>query len=255
MIGRRAIIGLLMLCALAFCATAASNAAAAQTVFECKEEKGKVGFEDAHCLVPAPNEAGVKFVHKSIAAGTETAITFNNKEVTNRTKQADWAIFNGTVLGIAFEIGCANVTGVGHLTNKAGGSVEGEAKFEYRECSMPKPTAALPTKCKVVEPIVLNTKVANFAVGAEEGLEFTPLVGKPLGEITLEDRVAGSKECTIAGNYKVEGKMRAGEIGARYLTETAKGDLTIGGNEAFLCNTITVRKEGTSTGITMTTGE
>jgi hypothetical protein len=62
MTGRRAIIGLSLICALAFAAFGAANASALGTTqFTCKPGTG-AGFSEAHCTSAVPS--GASFVQK-----------------------------------------------------------------------------------------------------------------------------------------------------------------------------------------------
>lgn len=255
----KAIAGLALLCALALCAFAAPSASALQTAFVCKEAKGKVGFEDSHCAKATEEEAKVDYVHESIKAGTEKKLTITNDETTVEPNSAVWPVFGFTLAGITVEIGCAEVTGSGSVTNKTGGSIEGNATIEYKDCTASKPiTAEGKTKCKVKEPLVVKAKLANFESGEEMGLEFKPESGTVLGEVTIEENEGTS--CAAKGTYKLEGsaKSRAtSEGGAVFTFETGEKELKAGGNEAFLYSSIvtSMAGEGIQPAITLTTGE
>lgn len=258
MIGPKAIAGLALLCALALCAITAPSASALQTAFVCKEAKGKVGFEDSHCTKATEGEEKVKYVHESIKAGTETKVTITNDETTVEPNSAVWPVFGLTLEGEAVEIGCAEVTGTGTVTNKAGGSIEGKATMEYKACSASKPlTAENKTKCKVKEPIVVKAKVKNFESGEDMGYDFTPESGTAFGELTIEENEAS---CSAEGTYKIEGSAKAKattESGAVFTFETGEKELTAGGSQALLYSSIVMEMEGEGTqpAITLTTGE
>lgn len=262
MIGRKVVISLSLLCMLTFCAIAAPTASATQTAWACEPGSGKEGFVDAHCVNGTKVEAEVKFVHKSVAAGTETKVTFDNKATTNNTEQSSWWVFNTTVAGVAVEFACSEVSGNGGLTNKEGGGVTGNLSFEWKECTTTKPRGKTETQCKVKEPIkVSKASVKDYEGGIKKmGLELTPAEGKVFTEITLEDAVAGSKACALAGTYKVEGLMKsqyAGQTGgsSTLLIESgAEKELTIGGSTLSVYGSVTVKMEGTSTGVALTTG-
>ena len=83
MIGRRAVVGLALLCALAFSAIAASSALAVEetTAYTCVETPGD--FSDAHCKSGPPG----KFSHVEITPETTTEIEFSNKELGASTKE------------------------------------------------------------------------------------------------------------------------------------------------------------------------
>lgn len=263
MIGRKLAVSLSLLSTLAFCAFAAQTASATQTVWACEPGSAKEGFVDAHCVNGTKVEAEVKYVHKTITAGTETKVTFNNKETTNNTLQSSWWVFNTTIAGVAVEFACSEVSGSGGLTNKAGGGVSGNLSFEWKECTTTKPRGETGTTlCKVKEPIKISkASVKDYEGGIKQmGLELTPAEGKPMTEITLEDAVAGSKACALAGTYKVEGLIKsqyAGQTGSSstlLIESGAEKELTIGGNTLSVYGSVTVKMEGTSTGVALTTG-
>ncbi|MGB7685592.1 MAG: hypothetical protein WBL45_07380 [Solirubrobacterales bacterium] len=89
MIGRRAIVGLSLLCALTCCALAASSAMAVQgtTAFTCKPEPkpgaGTKGFEDEHCT-KAVEGTKANWVHEEIKPDTKTEVTATNNETTTK---------------------------------------------------------------------------------------------------------------------------------------------------------------------------
>jgi len=254
----RKIIGLLLLGTLAVCAIGASGAGAAQTAFQCESGSGSTGYVDAHCVNETKVAAQVKFVHKSIAAGTETKVTFNNQETTNSTLQAAPTMLSTSVAGVLVDIVCFESSGSGTLTNVAGGSITGKAfAFEFSECVMPKPRSAGKTECKVNTPIQFkNVSAKNYENSENMGLEFSP-EKKVFAEIVLTN---GDTTCPLAGTYKLEGTMRSQYAGATggsstMLFETGAGQLTFGGTQANFYNRVTVKKEGTGIGIALTTGE
>ena len=80
MIGRRATVGLSLLCALAFCAFAAQSASAAKavntTAFTCVEGATK-DFSDAHCDTKVTAGTG-QYGHVVIPQGTTTEVVGEN---------------------------------------------------------------------------------------------------------------------------------------------------------------------------------
>lgn len=247
----------LLLCMLALCAIEVSSASAAQTAWQCESGSAETGYVDAHCVNETKIKANVKFIHKSIAAGTETKITYNNQETTNNTLQAAPMMLSTSVGGVLVDIVCFESSGSGSLTNVAGGSITGKGSFEFSECVLPKPRSEGKTQCKVKTPIKFaNTTAKNYETAETMGLEFSP-EGKVFSEITLTE---GEKACPLAGTFKLEGVMRSQYAGATggsstMLFETGAGQLTFNGNPANFYNRVTVKKEGTSIGIALTTGE
>lgn len=245
MTGRKAIVILSLLCGLAFCAITAPGVSAEQTAFECeKKDKEKTGFEDPHCDKEAKVEANVKYVHKAIAAGTKTKITLTNEFLKDNTRLPSLPMFDFPVGTEQVNFACWKVDGTGMLTNKAGGLVEGEVKIEFRRCLMPRPQQKA---CKVKEPVVLSTPLISSKLGVD-GLESEK--EEKLGEITIEER----NKCKVIGTYEVKGNLLLDQFGATYEFIGLPPLLTIGGESALLDGVVTMKKEGTATGIALTTG-
>jgi hypothetical protein len=283
--GRRAVIGLSLLCALLFSAFAAQSASATvgTTAFTCVEGKGELDFADAHCDEPTAVGKG-KFGHVAIGEET-TSIELSNAKTTNKTTEAKHAIFKSTSGGIAIEITCATVKGEGSLKNIAAGpdggmAVEGSegGAITLSNCKMPKPlNAAKEELCKVKEPITATgSSISRVLQGPEKntmGVEFKPTVKEketlPFLELTFEN-VPG-KVCFLNGKViPVTGTMMAtgargpsnsvNSTGATLLMTTAmtKETLKFGGAAAELEGTVTVSmtnadKKTTENPITLTT--
>jgi hypothetical protein len=212
--GRRAVIGLSLLCALLFSAFAAQSASATvgTTAFTCVEG-GNKDFADAHCDEAVEAGKG-KFGHAEIGEET-TSVELTNAKTTNKTTEAKHALLKSTSGGIAIEITCATVLGEGSLKNIAAGpdggmAVEGKegGTLNFTNCKMPKPiNGAKEELCKVVEPIkttgssITRVNQTTGEIKNTMGVEFKPTVKEkvpqPFVEIAFEN-VPG-KVCFLNG--------------------------------------------------------
>jgi len=258
MIGRRAIVGLSLLCSLLVCAFAAQSAlgaAAKNTTAVTCEKQGGNGFTDAHCDQAGNGEYG----HTAIANGT-TTITVTNGKNASATTAAAPTILKGTVFGVKNEITCKTVTGEGSLTNSEPTSKEhkvtGTVTAKFTSCVVNKPALG----CKVKEPITVESNVEGVeGLGAgknEMGLEFKPKTGEVFNEITIEG-------CFVAGTFKTTGTAIG--TGNPLPTEKFSGTtniftnamtketLKLGGNPAEVSSSTTVNMSGGGNPISLTT--
>ena len=107
--GRRAIVGLCMLCALAFSAVAAQSAMAAKgtTLFTCTESAPVQDFGSGDC-----NTAGSKFGHIEVPQDLTTHVALKNTTT---------VIAKSTVAGTPFTLQTNLVTGTGSEKNLLSG--------------------------------------------------------------------------------------------------------------------------------------
>jgi hypothetical protein len=204
MIGRRTVVGVSLLCALAFCAIGASSASATgTTAFTCVEGGGSKDFSDAHCDNQVKAGEG-KFGHVKVE-GSETELTFSNEKTASETTAAEPSVLAGPLLGVNVSVSCKKVAGTGTVTNgEVGGVMQatGNATLEHSECVVT--TAGSEGKCLVKEPIVYTAKYTTFQNETAMGVEFTPKSGKAFGAITY---VEGSGGCPIKGTFNIEGSF------------------------------------------------
>jgi hypothetical protein len=155
MIGRRSVIGLALLSALAVSAFAAQTASAVEatntTAFTCVKGSGALDFADAHC---DQNVGAGKGEYGHVAIEKETSGEATNEKVTNSTKDSEPAVLKSKVAGAKITIECAVVKGEGTGANKEiekrhTGSGKGSTKFS--SCNVKELT-----KCVVAEPIVAS---------------------------------------------------------------------------------------------------
>lgn len=253
MIGRRATVGLSLLCALMVCAFAAQSASAAKglntTAFTCVKG-GTEQFEDAHCDKTGPNQEG-PYGHVAIEKDVTTDVTADNSTTGGATEPA---ILKGKAFGAALQITCTKVHGEGKLHNvesekdgKKVHTVTGSLTTNFSSCSVQKPS-----KCTVKEPIVVEAVGEGVEeLGAEKnemGVEFKPASGTTFVEITLE-----GSECALKGKpFKVQGtaiatggtatqKEKWGGATAVFTNAMTKETLEIGGVAAEFETKTTVR--------------
>ncbi len=173
MIGRRAVIGLSLLCALLFSAFAAQSASAIKpthslntTATTCVKLEPKIQeYTDPHCSDKHPENKG-DYAHIKIESKTNVAGT--NATVTESTKKSEPAVLKGTIGLAKVTIECAvvkNNAATSTLTNSepAQGqhTVSGFAETEFSTCNVKELT-----KCVVAEPIVSKANVTGV-----EGME------------------------------------------------------------------------------------
>lgn len=205
MMGRRAAVGLSLVCSLLICAFAAQTAFGAAatntTAVTCTEGAGSKDFSDAHCDTSVGAEKG-KFGHTALKAGESIEVSVTNAKTQNNTTEANPAIQKGSLFGVKSEITCKTVSGSGSLENKESGKehkITGSITAEFTSCTVNKPAGF---GCKVKEPITVKSSVEGVeGLGAgknEMGLEFKPSEGETFAEITLTS-------CIFAGTFKVTG--------------------------------------------------
>jgi len=244
MTGRKAAVGLALLCALAFSAIAAGNASAGQTAFTCVKESGTKGFKDEHCKEPTEVASEVKFVHKEIAPKTATGFVSTN----DTTGTTDNAVLTATLGGVAIEIVCTKVESTGTLTNEEVGGVMRnigkEITILYSGCTVPKPKVT--PACEVRDSVakeagkihVTGLKSTTTEKEGKLAVEFSPASGE--NYVTLE-----ILNCAVKGTYPITGTAVGTASGATLLFEPGDSNLKLGEVAAKLTQVATVRMSGT----------
>jgi hypothetical protein len=257
MIGRKAIVGLSLLCAFLFSAFSAQGVSAASatntTAFACvKVAAGATGeFEDAHCDRKVSTKDG--YTHQLINGKTQVETT---NETTGGAKST--GILEASPFKVATRIECSIASGEGTFENTEpsakvhSGIGSGSSKF---------------SNCTVIKPVKCTTKeiVAKIGSGVPlEGLtgpngeanamggELQPEAGKPFATITLE-----GAECALNGlPFPVEGSAIATNgpgtaeaqnrkwTGGTAVYTPAMSNLVAGGRPATISITTTVKMKG-----------
>lgn len=251
MIGRRAAIGLSLVCALAFCAFAAQSASAKGiTAFTCaKSEKGS--FDDAHC-----NKGNAKgtFGHTELKEGT--AVTISNKNTANATTDHTMAI--GHLIGFDGEKvtnTCTKAHGTGVIANTTHENgkeekvmgVTGEINTFFTDCVVSGDLAKKDPSCKIKGGTVITE--AEISTPTEEAIKFENK-GGPLTSFTIE----GCKNKAYNTEYTITGHSTAEFKGTTLITteEGSKG-LESGGEPAEITFTETLTMSTSEPGIAFTT--
>jgi hypothetical protein len=263
MTGRRAVVGLSLLCALVFSALAVSSASAESTPTWVTCEKvvepqiGTKGFSDEHCTKAASDKA-VNFEHKEFLGTTD--VEGSNTQLGAETKSTVSAVLHGVLSTIPVTITCKKVSSTGKATNTAGPpmTATGTATVKYSECE----TVIEATKknCKVKEPIEAKANLTNVVEGAEMYVKAT---GSGTGEefVSLSFENNGAEVCpkgiTALNPYKVTGSAIGTVNGAtlEFKEKEPHSTLKLGGNTAEITQIETVRKAVGGNPISVTTFE
>lgn len=193
MTGHRAMAGLSLLCALAFCAFAAPGASAeGTTAFTCVKNQGKLDFKDAHCTESTEPNQGLHG-HLGIANDQLTEIELSNANTASNTTGAEPSLLAGELAGIkkTIQISCKTIKGTGSLTNKEEKGTmlaSGSVTIEHSECAVTKPSG-----CIVKEPIVYEADFKTYGNEIEMGLEFTGKKAGEFGTVTYKNK--GAEKC------------------------------------------------------------
>lgn len=269
MIGRKAVIGLALLCALVFGAISAQSAFAKGTTGStCIPEAGKGSFSDAHCGLLQTNGG---FKSLDTEEKKETLFEGSNAATASETKAAAPAVLKATVGGIATEVECTTSSSAGAFKNeKSGvGQMYAEAQtagkltvITYTGCAVRTPIG-MEEEClvhsvgKAAGTIVTNQLLGITAVekvGAEEVM-YVLLISTGAGEKFLElvFEVSPGKKCPAAltaNPLPLTGEAKLDANGATMISpnpnKNAASSLKLGGNAATLTSSETMRmdKEG-----------
>jgi len=207
--GRRAAVGLSLLCALAFCAFVAPSAQAivGTTAVTCEpvEPPTGTGFSDEHCNNAVTT--GASWRHGPLGAEKPTAIEGTNEKTASATAASTTAVLEGEAGGLKTKIECKIVASTGTLANEVNAegagkpenglmTVSGTATINYTKCTAPEP---LKGTCTVTEPIVAEATAMSKSENGEMWVEFKGAkAGGVFTEITLG-------VCAVKGTYKVTG--------------------------------------------------
>jgi hypothetical protein len=238
MTGRRAILGLSLLCALALSAFAAQSASAGTTAFTCAKGQGGAGFSDEHCNKKV--ETGAGFEHVAIAVDKETKYEATNEKTKNETKESTPATFKFTFAGVEVHIICTGLTATGAMENKTVLKnmyvFFNVSTFSITGCKVEKPI-----NCTVKEPISLiaaegTTNGVEEEKGEEPAIEFKP------GESGFGEIVFAGEKCALKGlGGKVGGTMVGTAKGATVEFTAAHNNMTVAGKPATFTGVVTPR--------------
>jgi triacylglycerol lipase len=257
MTGRRAVVGLSLLCALLFSALVAQSASATKgtTAFTCSSGAAAKGFSDAHC---DKGTSEGSYGHIGIEPDQEVEIEITNAKTKNGTTETTPAVLKSVIFKVSIEISCSTVSGSGKATNKViGETMQNEGTgigIKYSGCTVLKPTKG----CQVKESLEItgsSLTVETLGAGKNEmGVEFKPKAGKPFAEIIFE-----GSECALKGKAvpltgtaiatgsrgSTEGVTSSGAT-LIFTNEMTKETLKLGEQTAELSSTVAlnVKEEG-----------
>jgi hypothetical protein len=235
MIGRRSIVGIAVLCALAISAFGAASASAADTAWVCLSGEGPgQNWEDEHCKVKAGNK---KFHTTEYGLGVIFAIIFRNALTTGEgTNAASKFKVHGALSGVETEVECTEVNGTGSLTNAVSG-VTGTGTLEFAGCSVSKPAGK---GCVVTGGAVTSKTLKGTTVGqAANKLLITANSGTELATIPIEKCSVGAlnNKFPLTGSVLIDADGATTRMTAS--ATTAANTVKLGGNKAGLDGALT----------------
>lgn len=217
MIGRRAIVGLCLLCTLTVSAIAAQSAGAVSkgtTAFTCVKGAGELRGE--HCLTKG--FAAKEYGHVAIAENTTTEIAVTNANTSAETTASTPVAYHITISGIEAEITATTVSGKGSLTNAKEGpgqGVEGEhyvhgtGTLTFSGLAMPKPTGGGVPACKVKQTEITTKELKATTTGQGDNIKFQPASGTTFAEFDIENAPGQTCSEAIVGKYVVSGSVKS----------------------------------------------
>ncbi|HEX5609269.1 MAG TPA: hypothetical protein VFX45_04155 [Solirubrobacterales bacterium] len=243
MTGRRAIVGLCMLCALLVSAFAAQGASAVGTTgYTCNTTGTAVGtkFSDAHCKTSNVNG---EFRHVEIPKGTTTELTVSN-ETTEGVK--DNTLFKFTIAGSAISFTGTTTSGSGWMTN----AEEGGEMFAHGEGTATYTGITASGGCKVFtdsgagkgeEGVIHTEPLKGSTKGQGDSVKFEPAAGTVFARFLLE----GCTNTGVNGTYTVTGAIKSTTVNGATVNFTHADTTTQ--NTLKLNATIKMGLEGTVT--------
>ncbi|HEX6827076.1 MAG TPA: hypothetical protein VF077_12235 [Nitrospiraceae bacterium] len=266
--GRRAVVGLCMLCALLVSAFAAQSASATEsigtTAFTCVKGAAPKDLRGEHCLTTG--EAPQEYGHVAIAEGETTELTGTNKKTESNTTVDRIGKLKETIGGVPLELQATEVSGSGSMTNAktAGGEhyVHGSGTITFTGVTVTDPPGR---GCKVfthkedgsgnpgeegAEGIVHTLPLKATTEGQGDNLKFTPAVGEKFANfwITCTTKLAaieGTWSCT--GSVKGQPTTPAGATtDFAHATVTAENTLKCRGSKAGIDGALTLKGRANS---------
>lgn len=221
--GRRAILGLLMCCALlasAFATQSASAASKGTTLFTCKETGAGGGFKKAHCK---PGDAGSgNFSHVAVPENTTTDISLTNANTSFGTTESTKAILRTSVASlVVLETTIPELQSTGTAQNKKDPTT-GEHYFEGEvNMTLTNVTDSEAFECQVWEdPVsgetgkqgVIHLSAKLSSKGQGDRVKFTPANGTDFGHYELAN--CKGEQPGPDGTYKLVGSFTCKPDGA-----------------------------------------
>jgi hypothetical protein len=246
MIGRRAVTGLALLCALLVSAFAASSAMAESggtTAFTCVPTETGAGFSKEHCAKADAVSTGAKFKHVEITPETWTAFDATNEKTAEETKASTPAILKSTIGGLKAVFTAKKVTVTGEMENfsdpttKAMDIKQRKVILHFTEVVL---SGALATAegCKVENETVITNELESTSLNNTMEAEYSG-PGKVFALIHL----TGCKTKALNENpVEVTGTSKAIGDGATIeTTEASTSGLKAAGQVATFTSKVTPR--------------
>jgi len=207
--GRRSLIGLCLLCALAAGAIAAQGASAVTgtTAFTCKKT-GKGDFTKAHCK--SSDSGSGEYSEVEIPEGLQTELKGTNANSGSNTTEAPVVKLKNSQAGVNYEIQVTEAHGEGWATNakdtKTGEHyVHGAATVTFTGVTITQPAGK---GCKIKEgkieskPLIVTTKgQGDFVKFEPSGTELATYVieGCTIEALNGAEPVTGTIKCPLDG--------------------------------------------------------
>ncbi|HVQ59332.1 MAG TPA: hypothetical protein VMS60_10560 [Solirubrobacterales bacterium] len=220
--GRKAIVGLCVLCALLVNAVAAQSASAitGTTVFTCKEGAGDVGgrtFSGDHCR---PGDSEGKYGHYKVAENTTTELTGNSNGESMKLKT--------TVGGVAGTLTATGLQGSGSMENAVDPSgehyVQASLTGVFKEVTINVPKCFVYTHDGTATPatqgVIDTQQLKTTSTGQGDAVKFEPNEGQVFARLWLADKnkvVGGGSECICSGTYTITGSVKGEPNGATFV--------------------------------------
>jgi hypothetical protein len=224
--GRRAIVGLCMLCALmvsAFAAQSASAVTKGTTAVTCV--KGGGILRGQHCL--NSGSASAEYRHVEFAEETTTELEISSKNTAEETTTAGKTVFKEVIGGVELELSSDNVTGTptSSITNKKDPVtgehyVEGTAIYHYAEVKVTKPVGK---KCKVFTDNEATKKPGAEGIvdvhlkfttkGQGDFIKFEPATGSAFATFFIEG-CEPPFGAPLEGTWEITGSVKCPTSGA-----------------------------------------
>jgi hypothetical protein len=246
MIGRRAVISLSLLCALAFSAIVVASASAetrTTTAFTCVKAEGGAGFSKEHCAAADAVASAAKFKHQEITPNVWTAVQATNEKTGSETTASTNDVMTATIGGLKATITCKKITVTGEIENfedpvtKAMDIKGRNAVLTGKECVL---SGALATVegCKIVKSEIVTKEVEGTSlVNTMEGEAIAP--GGVFTVIKLEG--CKNKELNENGIFVTGTSKAIGDGATIEATEASTKGLKAGGQQASVTSKVTVR--------------
>jgi hypothetical protein len=244
--GRRAVVGLCMLCAL-FVSAFAAQGASAQTAVTCAKIEAKnvgEGFTKAHCKPVDKAGASEKgaYTHVNIPPVTTTELTGTNEKTGEKTETKTVTKLKSVRAGVELELQATGVSGSGTMTNKEEGGVQfasGSGTITYSGVTVTKPAGK---GCVVTGGTITTNSLSATTKGLTNELLFTPTAGSTAAFANWN--VTGCSVSGLNGAYEVTGSVKGQTEGATtnftHTNTTSQGTLFLSTQKAGIEGTITL---------------